>query len=48
MVMRDLRHPHVVMLMGACMRPPNLCLVLEHMPYSLHDVVHGGQFQVCV
>jgi len=46
MVMQDLRHPHVVQLIGACMRPPNLCIVLEYMPYSLHDVVHDGQFQV--
>eukprot|EP00959_Pyramimonas_sp_CCMP1952_P112063 2343560-Pyramimonas_sp.AAC.1 len=28
LTLRDLRHPHVVQLIGACMRPPNLCIVL--------------------
>lgn len=35
-----LRHPHVVQLLGACRMPPNLCLVLEYMPYSLHELLH--------
>jgi len=46
LTLRELRHPHVVQFIGACMRPPNLCIVLEYLPYSLFQVVHGGQFDV--
>jgi len=46
LTLRELRHPHVVQFIGACMRPPHLCIVMEHLPYSLFQVVHDGQFQV--
>jgi hypothetical protein len=35
-----LRHPNVAQFLGACMKPPNLCLVMEHMPHSLHNVIY--------
>ena len=31
-MMRKLRHPNVVLLMGAVMRPPNLSIVTEFCP----------------
>ena len=40
LLMQQLRHPHVVQFLGACMRPPQLCMVTEHLPHSLHHVLH--------
>lgn len=36
-----LRHPNVVQFLGACMLPPNLCMVTENLPHSLHAVIHN-------
>jgi ankyrin repeat protein len=37
-----LRHPNVVLFLGACTQPPNLLLVTEYMPRgSLFNVLHG-------
>ncbi len=34
-----LRHPNVVLFMGACTKPPHLCIVMEYMGLgSLYDV----------
>ena len=30
MTMQDLRHPNCVQLIGACSKPPNLCIVMEY------------------
>jgi hypothetical protein len=43
MTLQQLRHPHVVQFLGACMKAPNLCLVTEYMPYSLHSVLYEQQ-----
>lgn len=43
MTLQQLRHPHVVQFLGACMKPPNLCLVTEYMPHSLHSVLYEQQ-----
>ena len=40
MTQRDLRHPNIVQLLGACSKPPQLCLVMEFLPKSLHSVLH--------
>jgi hypothetical protein len=38
-VMRELRHPNVVLFMAACTKPPRLCIVMELMELgSLYDV----------
>ncbi len=38
-VMTALRHPHVVLFMAACTRPPRMCIVMEFMALgSLFDV----------
>ncbi|KAF6252116.1 kinase-like domain-containing protein [Scenedesmus sp. NREL 46B-D3] len=43
MTLQQLRHPHVVQFLGACMKAPDLCLVTEHMPHSLHRVLYEQQ-----
>uniref|UniRef100_A0A383VB83 Protein kinase domain-containing protein n=1 Tax=Tetradesmus obliquus TaxID=3088 RepID=A0A383VB83_TETOB len=43
MTLQQLRHPHVVQFLGACMKPPSLCLVTEYMPHSLHSVLYEQQ-----
>jgi hypothetical protein len=43
MTLQQLRHPHVVQFLGACMKAPNLCLVTEYMPHSLHSVLYEQQ-----
>ena len=40
MTMQNLKHPHCVQLIGACSKPPNLAIVMEYMPYSLHYILH--------
>eukprot|EP01029_Cantina_marsupialis_P013865 TRINITY_DN3077_c0_g2_i1.p1 TRINITY_DN3077_c0_g2~~TRINITY_DN3077_c0_g2_i1.p1 ORF type:complete len:288 (+),score=76.67 TRINITY_DN3077_c0_g2_i1:136-999(+) len=36
----QLNHENIVKFEGACITPPNLCMVMEHCPYSLYDVIH--------
>ena len=31
-ILCELRHPNVVLFMGACTEPPNACIVTEYMP----------------
>ncbi|KAK1431353.1 hypothetical protein QVD17_07810 [Tagetes erecta] len=48
-IMRKIRHKNVVQFIGACTRPPNLCIVTEFMAGgSLHDFLHNqkGHFDV--
>ncbi len=41
-IMTTLRHPNVVLFMGACTKPPTLCIVMEYMALgNLHDVLHN-------
>ncbi|GLC53675.1 hypothetical protein PLESTB_000775200 [Pleodorina starrii] len=40
MTLAELRHPHVMQFLGACMKPPHLAMVTEHMPFSLHHVLY--------
>eukprot|EP00793_Prasinoderma_coloniale_P005953 PRCOL_00004427-RA len=47
LALRDLRHPHVVQLLGAVTEPPSeLRLVFEYLPKSLHEVLHASQIDV--
>ncbi|ALD61916.1 Ser/Thr kinase [Mollivirus sibericum] len=40
--MSRLRHPNVVLFMGACTKPPRMCLVMEYMCLgSLYDLLHN-------
>ncbi|CAN6323917.1 unnamed protein product [Urochloa humidicola] len=40
-IMRRLRHPNIVLFMGAVTRPPNLSIVSEYLPRgSLHKIIH--------
>jgi len=43
-VMNCLRHPNIVLLLGACQTPPRLCIVMELlMGGSLHHMIHDKQ-----
>lgn len=42
MTLQSLRHPNVLQFLGCCMKPPNLAMVTEHLPFSLHSVLYGG------
>mmetsp|Transcript_42128 Transcript_42128/g.51145 ORF Transcript_42128/g.51145 Transcript_42128/m.51145 type:complete len:317 (-) Transcript_42128:481-1431(-) len=46
MTLQNMRHPNVVQMLGACMRPPNLCIVLEYLPMSLFQVLYGGKIDI--
>lgn len=46
-IMRRLRHPNVVLFMGAVTRPPNLSIVTEFLPRgSLYRIIHRPLFQI--
>jgi serine/threonine protein kinase len=48
LVMTALRHPNVVLFMGASTKAPNLCIVMEYMSLgSLFDVRPSLFFDVC-
>ncbi len=40
MTVQQLRHPHVVQFLGACMKAPNLVMVSEYLPHSLHSILY--------
>ncbi|KAL4172009.1 hypothetical protein KRP22_007185 [Phytophthora ramorum] len=40
LVMSKLKHPNVVTLIGACLEPPNLCMVMELCDHSLSHLLH--------
>jgi len=46
MTLQSLRHPNVLQFLGVCSKPPNLCMVTEHMPFSLHSVLYTTKAQV--
>jgi len=42
--LRGLHHPRLVAFVGACLSPPNLCIVTEYMPNgSLHHLLHEAK-----
>ncbi|KAL0347929.1 UNVERIFIED_CONTAM: Serine/threonine-protein kinase EDR1 [Sesamum angustifolium] len=46
-IMRRLRHPNVVLFMGAVTRPPNLSIVTEFLPRgSLYRIIHRPHCQI--
>ncbi|XP_050220617.1 serine/threonine-protein kinase EDR1 [Mercurialis annua] len=46
-IMRRLRHPNVVLFMGAVTRPPNLSIISEFLPRgSLYRIVHRPHCQI--
>lgn len=38
--MQRLRHPNVVLFMGAVTRPPNLSIITEFLPRYFHPSLH--------
>lgn len=47
MTLQQLRHPNIMQFLGASMIPPNLCMVTEHLPHSLHSVLYSMQGELC-
>ncbi|ONI04744.1 hypothetical protein PRUPE_6G337600 [Prunus persica] len=46
-IMRKLRHPNVVLFMGAVTRPPNLSIITEFLPRgSLYRIIHRPHCQI--
>ncbi|XP_027362973.1 serine/threonine-protein kinase EDR1 isoform X2 [Abrus precatorius] len=46
-IMRRLRHPNVVLFMGAVTRPPNLSIISEYLPRgSLYRILHRPNCQI--
>lgn len=42
-MLATIRHPLVVLMMGYCLKPPNLVIIFEHCTRgSLYDVLHKG------
>ena len=41
---RSLKDPHIVEVKGICVVPPALCLVMERLPQSLHQLLHSKRF----
>lgn len=46
MTLQSLRHPNVLQFLGVCPKPPNLCMVTEHLPFTLHSVLYTSKAQV--
>ncbi|XP_038878665.1 serine/threonine-protein kinase EDR1 isoform X1 [Benincasa hispida] len=47
LIMRQLRHPNIVLFMGAVTRPPNLSIVTEFLPRgSLYRIIHRPHCQI--
>jgi serine/threonine protein kinase len=41
---RHLRHPNIVLFMGACIEPTNLAMVTEYLPRGdIHNLIHNSQ-----
>ncbi|XP_071497705.1 speract receptor-like isoform X1 [Diadema antillarum] len=46
-VMRDLRHPHLNQFIGACVDPPNICIITEYCPKgSLQDILENEEVKL--
>lgn len=43
LVMSKVKHSNIVKFIGACMKPPNLCFVMELCESSLHNILHVQQ-----
>jgi mitogen-activated protein kinase kinase kinase 9 len=46
-VMEVIRHPNIVLFLGACTKAPNLCIVLEYCSRgSLWSLLHDAQIKM--
>ena len=47
LIMSNLRHPNILLFLGSCINPPNLCIVTEYMKLgSLASLLHDQSFNV--
>jgi serine/threonine protein kinase len=40
------RHPNIVLMIGICSLPPNLCIAMEYIPGSLHDLLYKQKVEL--
>lgn len=45
-ICKDMRHPNVVQVLGACTLPPNLFIAFEYVPTTLHGVLHETSMEI--
>ena len=46
-LMKGLRHPNVLLFLGTCINPPDVCIITEYMPLgSLHDLLHRPDVEI--
>ena len=45
-IMREVNHPNIVKFIGACTKPPHLCLVTELLEMSLFDLLHNTRLKL--
>ena len=46
-IMSQTSHKHIVSLLGACLKPPNMCMVMQLCSMSLFSFLHGeSQFDL--
>ncbi|XP_038064178.1 receptor-type guanylate cyclase Gyc76C-like [Patiria miniata] len=46
-IMRDIRHPHLNQFIGACIDPPNICIISEYCPKgSLQDILANDEMKL--
>eukprot|EP00192_Tetraselmis_astigmatica_P021296 CAMPEP_0117650476 /NCGR_PEP_ID=MMETSP0804-20121206/1558_1 /TAXON_ID=1074897 /ORGANISM="Tetraselmis astigmatica, Strain CCMP880" /LENGTH=291 /DNA_ID=CAMNT_0005456347 /DNA_START=561 /DNA_END=1436 /DNA_ORIENTATION=+ len=46
MTLQELSHPNIVQFLGACSKPPNLAMLTEYLPHSLHHVLHNTNIEI--
>lgn len=48
-ILRKLRHPNVVLYIGCCLTPPDVCIITEWCPRgSLHDLIYDDNAHITV
>ena len=40
-IMSQVNHKHIVRLVGACLKPPNMCMVMQLCSITLFSYLHG-------
>lgn len=46
LTLAELKHPNILQFLGACMKPPDLCLLTEYLPHSLHAVLYQSTVEL--
>ncbi len=44
--LQQLDHPHIIRVLGVCLREPSYALVMEFCPASLYDIIHKQEREI--